>query len=263
MIPANMGRAEMTPNGSTCIMNEATTNISLPPYLQTGPYVISDENKFGSFGCTMAVLSTTDLIDQTSNDNALDYSDHVAVGGCSVLLPNNQTNSGCAKNSDCANRSCTASLPLASDLHLRYTSYSTTNSLIVTRVTHVNHYSSRSGAPVPECDCSNNYATLFHQESTDFENRLYGIKITWALPVILNATTSDPRSPQREAELNKTIRESPNYACAENGTFIAVPEVQGYWCKCKEGFAGDGYTHGTGCTSKKQHNITPYKYVAY
>ena len=241
----NMGLAIMIPENSGC-SDSPKTDIMLPP-VGTGPYVISDENKFGSFGCTMAILSTTDLMDLTSNDSLLDYSDHVSVGGCSVLLPNNQNINDCANNNDCANRSCVASLPLVSDLHLRYASYTTTNNLIVTQVSSL--------APGPECSCSNNYATLFHPQATDFDNRLYRIKITWALPVILNATTSDPTSLERETELNDAIMESPDYACTrdQRSEFVAVPEVQGYRCKCKDGFAGDGYANGTGCISKKQH----------
>ena len=55
----SMGRAEMTPNGSTCNISE-TMEIKLPP-VPSGPYVISDENKFGSFGCSLGILETTDF----------------------------------------------------------------------------------------------------------------------------------------------------------------------------------------------------------
>ena len=77
--------------------------------------------------------------------------------------------------------------------------------------------------------------------------------------MIINDTTSDPTRLEREGELNKAIRESPDYACVEKGTseFIAILEMQGYRCKCKEGFVGDGYANGTGCTSKKQQSIPP------
>ena len=62
---SNMGLATMTSQGSSC-NDSAKTEILLPP-VGIEPYVISDENKFGSFGCTMAVLSTTDLIDLVEN----------------------------------------------------------------------------------------------------------------------------------------------------------------------------------------------------
>ena len=236
----NMGRAEMISNGSNCTPSEST-EIKLPP-VGIGPYVISDENKFGSFGCTLGSLAMSDSIDYNVSDKFSNYYDHVVVGGCAVLLPENQNNTECG-NHTC----CVATLPPVSDLHLRYAAY----------------YAYYSGYGIntktEECKCSNNYATLFHPEYTDFDNRLFRIKITWALPVILNDTTSDPTSLERETELNDTIMESPDYACTrdQRSEFVAVPEVQGYRCKCKQGFAGDGYANGTGCTSKTQRNI-PY-----
>ena len=235
--PSNMGRAEMSSNGSNCTDSE-TTRIVLP----AGPYVISDENKFGSFGCTLGTLEMSDSIDYNVSDQFSNYYDHVVVGGCAVLLPENQNNSECG-NHTC----CVASLPSVSDLHLRYASY------------HAYYSDYGINSTYEECKCSNNYATLFHPEYTDFDNRLYQIKITWALPVILNDTTSDPTSLERETELNDAIMESPDYACTrdQRSEFVAVPEVQGYRCKCKEGFVGDGYANGTGCTSKTQRNI-PY-----
>ena len=202
------------------------------PLVGIGPYVI-----FGSFSCTLGPLEKSDLTYYNESDlNPSYYYDHVVVGGCAVLLPDNQN------NADCGNHTCcVATLPSVSDLHLRYAAYSADYS----------YYGTNTKAP--ECVCSNNYAALFHPESTDFDNRLYRIKITWALPVIINDTTSDPTSVGREAELNDAIMKSPNYACTSDETsdFITVPEVQGYRCQCKEGFTGDGYANGTGCTSKK------------
>ena len=157
-------------------------------------------------------------------------------------------------NTECGNRTCcVAALPSLSTLHLRYDAY----------YAYYSNYGINKTNP--ECFCSNNYVTLFHPESTDFDTRLYRIKITWALPVFLNDTITDPTSILREDELNKAINKSSNYACTQDGRsdFIAVPEVQGYRCKCKDGFAGDGYFNGTGCTSKTQFNLPPYNYVAH
>ena len=238
----NTGRAEMIPAPDELTCNASDRAALLLPPVGIGPYVISDENKFGSFGCTLGTLEMSDLTKYNGSYLIPSYYDHVVVGGCAVLLPENRN------NTDCGNHTCcVATLPPVSDLHLRYAAY----------------YAYYSGYGIntktEECKCSNNYATLFHPEYTDFDNRLYQIKITWALPVILNDTTSDPTSVIRDAELNKTIMESPNYACTRDQTseFIAVREVQGYRCKCKDGFTGDGYANGTGCTSKIQHNI-PY-----
>ena len=236
-----MGVAEMipAPDELTCNMSQRAA-LSLGP-VGIGPYVISDENKFGSFGCSLGTLEMSDLTIYNGSYLIPTYYDHVVVGGCAVLLPINRN------NADCGNHTCcVATLPPVSDLHLRYAAYSA-------------DYSNYGADPkTPECVCSNNYATLFHPESTDFDNRLYRIRITWALPVVLNDTTStDPTSVGREAELNDAIMKSPNYACTRDETsdFIAVPEVQGYRCQCKEGFTGDGYANGTGCTSKIHPNI--------
>ena len=223
----NMGRAEMTGNESNCTMNEATPTILLPP-VGIGPYVISDENKFGSFGCTVGTLYTSDV---AGNSTHFDYSDHAAVGGCSVLLPDNR------HNPECGNRTCClASLPPATDLHLRAAVY-------VTGYTFFN-----INETAPECsNCSNNYAALFYPNSTDFDDRSFPIKILWALPVVAIDTIVTGN------ELNQTnLMESPNYACTghNSSVFMPVPELPGYLCKCKIGFVGDGYTNGTGCTGK-------------
>ena len=193
----------------------------------------------------------SDVTDYNVSDTSSNYYDHVVVGGCAVLLPDNRNNADC-DNHTC----CVASLPPVSDLHIRYA---------VCHAYYSDYGINTTNTTNPECKCSNNYATLFHPESTDFDNRFFPIKITWALPVIINDTTSDPTSIEREAELNKTIIESPHYACTRDQTseFIAVPEVQGYRCKCKDGFEGDGYANGTGCISKKQLNISPYDYLAH
>ena len=199
----------------------------LPP-VGIGPYVISDENKFGSFGCSLGTLYSSDV---AGNSTDLDYSDHAAVGGCSVLLPDNRN------NPDCGNRTCcVASLPPAADLHLRAAVY-------VTGYTFFN-----INETAPECsNCSNNYAALFYPNSTDFNDSAFPIKILWALPVAVNDTILTAN------ELNQTnLMESPNYACTwdNSSDFIPVPELPGYLCKCKIGFEGDGYANGTGCTGK-------------
>ena len=95
---------------------------------------------------------------------------------------------------------------------------------------------------------SNNYATLFHPNFTDFDTPSFQIKIMWALPVRMNASSSD----FSEKELNETIINNPDYACTgdQRSDFIPLPKLQGYRCKCKDGFMGDGYAHGTGCSSK-------------
>ena len=95
---------------------------------------------------------------------------------------------------------------------------------------------------------SNNYATLFHPNFTDFDTPSFQIKIMWALPVRMNASSSD----FSEKELNETIINNPDYACTgdQRSDFIPLPKLQGYRCKCKDGFVGDGYANGTGCTGK-------------
>ena len=113
-----------------------------------------------------------------------------------------------------------------------------------------------------ECNCSNNYATLFHPEFTDFDSRLFRLKLVWALPVVMNYTT-DPTGVGTDIELIHKIMESPHYACTTDQTsnFVRVPEVPGYRCKCRDGFIGDGYTNGTGCTSKNKHKLYLYLHI--
>ena len=93
----NMGRAEMTHIGSNCTRNPTATTISLPR-VGIGSYVISDENKYGNFGCTLSILETSDV---TRNSTVLFYSDQAAVGGCSVLLPDNRNNRVCGNHTCC------------------------------------------------------------------------------------------------------------------------------------------------------------------
>ena len=101
----------------------------------------------------------------------------------------------------------------------------------------------------PGCNnCSNNYASLFYPDLTDFDDyRSFPIKILWALPVIVNDTIVTAN------ELNQTnVMDSPNYACTRDNSsdFVPVPELPGYLYKCKVGFVGDCYTNGAGCTGK-------------
>ena len=203
------------------------TWVMLPPF-GTGPYVISDDNKFGSFGCTIGTIYMSDIIDHKPNDTLVDYYDQSVTGGCSVVLPDNLNNSDCRKHT-----CCVASLPPASDLRLRYASYTAdayeTQNLFGVNLTD------------PECMCSKNYAALYHPGSTDIDNRVFQIKITWALPY----EVGDLNQPD--------VMKIPSYACTgdETSDFVPVPEVPGYRCKCKDGFIGDGYTNGTGCTSNE------------
>ena len=225
---ANSTANMLAVSGESYCNESETSGLSLP-----AEYTISDENMFGSFGCTIGVLSTSNL----------DY-DHVENGGCSVLLPENRNNTKCG-NRTC----CVASLPSASDGGLQYAYYFTTYTPYPYDGLSVNITS------LPEClMCSDNYATLFHPDFTDFDTPDFRIKVMWALPVVMNYNASDLLF---EKELNQTIVNSPEYACTWDGSsdFIAVPEMQGYRCKCKDGFVGDGYANGTGCTSKK-HTFT-------
>ena len=202
------------------------TWVLLPPF-GPGPYVISADNKFGAFGCTMGTIYMSDIIHHKPYDTVVDYYDHAVMGGCSVVLPDNLNNSDCRKHT-----CCVSSLPPASDLRLRYASYVAdayeTQNLFGINVTD------------PECMCSKNYAALYHPNFTEIDNQLFQIKITWALPY-------------DEGDLNEAeIMKSPHYACAgdETSDVVLVPEVPGYRCKCKDGFVGDGYASGIGCTSR-------------
>ena len=112
-----MGRA-MIPNKINCT-GSGTTRIFLPP-VQIGPYVISEENKFGSFGYTLGILEMRDSIDYNVSDNVSNFYNHVVVRGCSILLCENQN------NPDCLNRMCClVSISPLVDLHLHYGTYYT------------------------------------------------------------------------------------------------------------------------------------------
>ena len=203
------------------------TWVMLPPF-GTGPYVISDENKFGGFGCTMGTIYMSDIIDRKPNDTLVDYYDQSVTGGCTVLLPDNRNNREC-ENHTC----CVSLLPRASELRLRFAYYF---------ADPYQNYENLFGINVtdPECKCSRSYVVLYHPDFTDIDNRVFHIKITWALPY-------------EAGDLNQPdVMKIPSYACTgdETSDFVPVPEVPGYRCKCKDGFEGDGYTNGTGCTSK-------------
>ena len=224
----NMDVAKMAPVHPATDSNCTASNWSwvlLPP-LGTGPYVISDDNKFGSFGCTIGTIYMSDIIDHKPNDTLVDYYDQSVMRGCSVVLPDNLNNSDYSKHT-----CCVASLPPASDLRLRYASY-TADAYETQNLFGVN-------ATDPQCMCSKNYAALYHPNFTDLDNRLFQMKIIWVLP---------PEGDLNHAEIMK----SPHYACTgdETSDLVLVPEVPGYRCKCKDGFVGDGYANGSGCTSK-------------
>ena len=202
------GISQMVPDESNCTDGEKLQKALILPPIGEGPYILSDENKFGTFGCSMGTISTSDLIDHDPNappdygppnnatsdysydDTYVDYYDHIVGGGCTVLLPNNRI------NADCGNHMCcVASLPPSSELHLRYANYYTS---------YADTTLSGFNLTGPECNCSNNYATLFHSEFTDFERRLFRLKIVWALPVVMNYTT-DPTSAGTDDELTHKI----------------------------------------------------------
>ena len=196
----NMDVAQMTPvvpgTDSNCSGSDRTW--VLLPLFGPGPYVISDDNKFGAFGCTMGTIYMSDIIDHKTNDTIVDYYDQSVMRGCSVVLPDNLNNSDYSKHT-----CCVASLPPASDLRLRYASYTAdayeTQNLFGINVTD------------PECMCSKNYAALYHPNFTDLDNRLFQMKIIWVLP---------PEGDLNHAEIMK----SPHYACTGDETSVW------YWC---------------------------------
>ena len=113
-----MDRAQMTPNEINST-NSEITGLMLPP-VQIGPYVISEENKFGSFGYTLGILEMRDSIDYNVSDNVSNFYNHGVVRGCSILLCNNQNNPDCL-NCTC----CLASISHVVDLQLHYATYYT------------------------------------------------------------------------------------------------------------------------------------------
>ncbi|MCO5609975.1 hypothetical protein L7F22_064210 [Adiantum nelumboides] len=205
---------KLTPNGTYCDGDLA--NLALPPF--PSPYVFSDENRLGGFGCAYAVLvlaSWTGKNTTFSVNGSSDIKD-MALGGCDVLC----RPAGAVDNPECGNlKCCVFHLPHGS--FPRLIIYGTARSFI-------------SAAKYEPETCFSNYATLFHPDFTDFHQQRYGLKLKWALPS--NHTT------------HLAITQSPEHACSNHSNISFVEEVPGYLCDCLPGYRGDGYAQGTRCS---------------
>ncbi|MCO5555040.1 hypothetical protein L7F22_008580 [Adiantum nelumboides] len=203
---------KLTPNVTYCDGDIKT--LFLPPFPY--PYVFSDENRLGGFGCAYAVLVTANPAGNnsfSSVNSTLGIKD-VAVGGCDVLCPGGDNNPECGNEKCCVFRWSRGSFP-------RGVLYGAVRSYI-------------SATTYKPETCTSNYATLFHPDYTNFQSQKYGIKLMWALPS--NHTTV------------LGFTQSPDYACSNHSGISLVQEVPGYLCYCLRGYSGDGYAQGTGCS---------------
>ncbi|MCO5575644.1 hypothetical protein L7F22_029446 [Adiantum nelumboides] len=203
---------KLTPNGTYCDGDIKT--LVLPPFPH--PYVFSDENSLGGFGCPYAILATANLAgtDSSLSVNSTPGFKDAAVGGCDVLCPGGDNNPECGNEKCCVFHWSRGSFP-------RILVYGAARSYI-------------SAATYKPETCSSNYATLFHPNYTNFQSQKYGIKLMWALPS--NHTTF------------LGFTQSPDYACSNHSGISLVQEVPGYLCYCLHGYSGDGYAQGTGCS---------------
>ncbi|MCO5594061.1 hypothetical protein L7F22_048082 [Adiantum nelumboides] len=197
-----------SPNGNgSCVSANGGSSLWLPS-LPSGPFVISDDNRFGSFGCSMGVFAGAELVHNASTSEP-DVS-RVELGGCAVLCPSPK----------CDGHTCCVA-NLSQGTSFRGVFYEVTPSSIITN------------SPFDaNAECQSLYATVFHPNYSDFSNKTYGIKLKWALPS--NLTKS-------------ALKRTSDYACSNNSDSTIVREVPGYYCFCLDGFEGDGYSEGLGC----------------
>ncbi|KAI5078670.1 hypothetical protein GOP47_0006341 [Adiantum capillus-veneris] len=211
-VTSTMVTMKLTPNGTLC--DGDLKSLLLPSF--PSPYVFSDENQFGGFGCAYGVLVIANPAGNNTSFPAnisASFTD-VSLGGCDMLCPSGGNNAECGHNQCCVFHWPRGSFP-------RWTLYAAERSLL-------------SAATYDPESCSSNYATLFHPNYTDFDSQKYGIKLMWALPS--NHTT------------HLGIMQSPEYACSNFSTISLVQEVPGYLCYCLPGYTGDGFAQGIKCS---------------
>ncbi|MCO5557485.1 hypothetical protein L7F22_011050 [Adiantum nelumboides] len=211
-----LGSSPRTPstngNGS-CVPANEESSLSLPSF-PSGPFVISDDNQFGSFGCSIGVFAGAELVHNASTSEP--DASRVEVGGCAVLCPSDVKNPKCDGHTCCVTN-------LSQGTSFRGVSYYVTPSSIITN------------SPFDaNAECQSLYATVFHPSYRDFSNNTYGIKLKWALP---------------SNQMKSALKRTPDYACSNNSDNEIVQEVPGYYCFCLDGFEGDGYSEGLGCTT--------------
>ncbi|MCO5556157.1 hypothetical protein L7F22_009701 [Adiantum nelumboides] len=215
-----LGSSPMTPspngNGS-CLSATEFSSLSLPTF--PSPFFISDDNLFGSFGCSMGILIGAELLRNASNSEP--YLRTVELGGCSVLCPGDE------KNPECGGHTCCVS-NLGQGTSFRGVIYYVYPSSFITNTSFDDN-----------AECQSMYATVFHPNYSDFSNKTYGINLKWALPSNHTQSVSD---------LKSTI----DFACSNNSHITIVQEVPGYYCSCQHGFDGDGYSQGLGCAALRQ-----------
>ncbi|KAI5057929.1 hypothetical protein GOP47_0027944 [Adiantum capillus-veneris] len=195
------------PNGS-CIPSTVPPTLALPPY--PSPFFFSDDNLFGSFGCSvLGVIASGELLSDASMSKL--KSSKIEIGGCYVLCPGEDE-----VNPICGGRACCNS-SLTSGISLR-------DIAILVQYPET---------PNPINQCSSMYSTIFYPgKYTNFSRQTYGVKLGWALPS--NQSIED-------------IKQSPEFACSDHSNPTIVPQVPGYYCSCQHGFQGDGYAQGLGC----------------
>ncbi|KAI5078671.1 hypothetical protein GOP47_0006342 [Adiantum capillus-veneris] len=191
-------------NGTRC--DGDLKSLLLPSF--PSPYVFSDENQFGGFGCAYGVLTIADPAGNNTSFPAnisAGFTD-LSLGACDMVCPSGGNNPKCGHNQCCVFHWPRGSFP-------RWTLYAAERSLL-------------SAATYDPESCSSNFATLFHPDYTDFDSRKYGIKLMWALPS--NHTT------------HLGITQSPEYACSDFSSISLVQEVPGYLCYCLPGSNAQG-----------------------
>ncbi|KAI5065190.1 hypothetical protein GOP47_0019885 [Adiantum capillus-veneris] len=202
-----------------------SSSIYLEPY--PSPFVISNDNLFAGFGCSLALLISAKVSRQESTlaptpaePQLLAEEDEDGTGYNGAHLDNIRV-TGCispcvGSNPDCGNRTCcTSSLPLQSTP--RYASLG------------IQTFPYLSGT----CDPKVSFSTFFHPNYTEFKDDSFQLKLNWALP---------SRKTDEDA-----IAESPDFACASKALITFVNGVPGYLCSCPLGYSGDGYLKGSGC----------------
>ncbi|KAI5055556.1 hypothetical protein GOP47_0029077 [Adiantum capillus-veneris] len=203
-----------SPNGNgSCLSTTEPSSLALPAF--PSPFIISDDNLFGSFGCSMGILIGVEFLHNAST------SEHnlrsVEVGGCFVICPGDNMNPECGGRTCCVSR-------LGRGTSFRGVIYYVSPSAFIMNTSFD-----------ASIECGTMHTTLFHPNYSDFSRETYGMNLTWALPSNQTQSISD-------------LKQTPDFACSSHSHINIVQEVPGYYCSCLHGFDGDGYSQGVGCS---------------
>ncbi|MCO5556154.1 hypothetical protein L7F22_009698 [Adiantum nelumboides] len=143
-----------SPMNDSCLSPTSTfSSLILPTSFPfPSPFVISDDNLFGSFGCFTGIFIGIDSTSETDLRS-------VVLGGCSVLCRDD-------KYPDCEGHTCCVS-SRGQGASIREVVYYVNPSPFIRNDT----------SPDVNTECHTMYAIIFHRNYSDFSKKTYGIKL--------------------------------------------------------------------------------------